>query len=46
MIIYVCAKCGERVEIDFERMGMRCPKCGGKIFYKERGPVAKDIKAR
>jgi len=27
-------------------MGMRCPYCGGKIFYKERGTIAKKIKAR
>ncbi len=46
MITYKCGKCGKNVDIDTERMGMRCPYCGGKIFYKERGTIAKKIKAR
>jgi len=46
MITYKCASCGENVEIDTGRMGIKCPKCGGKIFYKERGTVSKHLKAR
>lgn len=46
MLNYKCGKCGKVVEIDSARMGMKCPFCGGKIFYKERGTVAKRIKAR
>ncbi|MCD6512919.1 MAG: DNA-directed RNA polymerase subunit P [Thermoplasmata archaeon] len=46
MISYRCGKCGKVVEIDSERMGIKCPFCGSKIFYKERPPTAKRIKAR
>ena len=45
MITYKCGKCGKNVDIDTERMGIKCPHCGGKIFYKERGTIAKKLKA-
>ncbi len=43
---YKCAHCGKRVEIDSEKMGLKCPFCGRKIFYKERATIAKKIRAR
>ncbi|RLF65033.1 MAG: DNA-directed RNA polymerase subunit P [Thermoplasmata archaeon] len=46
MTSYKCGKCRRTVDIDPEKMGIKCPICGGKIFYKERGTVAKKIKAR
>ncbi|RLF45372.1 MAG: DNA-directed RNA polymerase subunit P [Thermoplasmata archaeon] len=46
MASYKCGKCGNNVDIDSEKMGIKCPICGSKIFYKERGTIAKRIKAR
>jgi DNA-directed RNA polymerase subunit RPC12/RpoP len=44
--MYRCWRCGKKVEIDSDKMGMKCPNCGCKIFYKERVTIAKKIRAR
>ena len=40
--MYVCYDCGYETENILE---MKCPKCGGRIFFKKRMPVAKEIEA-
>ncbi|HDI10212.1 MAG TPA: zinc-ribbon domain-containing protein [Euryarchaeota archaeon] len=43
---YRCGKCGKEVELE-ETFGIiRCSNCGYRIFYKERAPVIKRVKAR
>ena len=41
--LYKCGQCKKRVPLDAQNMGIRCPYCGSKIFYKERPPVAKHL---
>jgi DNA-directed RNA polymerase subunit RPC12/RpoP len=41
-----CAKCKERVEFDVKKIGIKCPHCGGKVFFAERPTTAKRIKSR
>ena len=41
---YRCGKCN--VEFDTNNIGMRCPYCGSKVFYKERPTVAKKVHSR
>ncbi|HIH21900.1 MAG: DNA-directed RNA polymerase subunit P [Candidatus Diapherotrites archaeon] len=44
-MVYKCGKCG--TEIDSMPEGIiRCPNCANKIFYKQRAPIAKNVKAR
>ena len=43
---YRCGKCRRNVEFDTNNIGMRCPYCGSKVFYKERPTVAKKVFAR
>ena len=43
---YRCGKCKRNVEFDTNNIGMRCPYCGSKVFYKERPTVAKKVHAR
>lgn len=40
---YNCANCGAEVATVDEGL-VRCPKCGFRIFYKKRDPVAKTVK--
>ncbi|RQD81641.1 MAG: DNA-directed RNA polymerase subunit P [Methanocalculus sp. MSAO_Arc2] len=40
---YKCAHCKRRVEID---VNVRCPYCGHRILFKERGAITKNLKAR
>ncbi|HOT93627.1 MAG TPA: DNA-directed RNA polymerase subunit P [Methanoregulaceae archaeon] len=40
---YKCARCKHRVEID---VNVRCPYCGHRILFKERGAGIKELKAR
>jgi DNA-directed RNA polymerase subunit P len=42
---YKCGRCKKRVEFDAKNIGIRCPYCGSKIFYKERPTVAKRIRS-
>ena len=43
--MYVCGKCGEKFETLSDGM-VRCPVCAYKVLYKEREPIAKEVKAR
>jgi DNA-directed RNA polymerase subunit P len=43
---YRCGKCKRNVEFDTNNIGMRCPYCGSKVFYKERPTVAKKVHSR
>ena len=43
---YRCGKCKRNVEFDTNNIGMRCPYCGSKVFYKERPTVAKRVFSR
>ena len=43
---YRCGKCKRNIEFDTNNIGMRCPYCGSKVFYKERPTVAKKVVAR
>lgn len=45
MAYYKCGSCKKRVEFNAQNIGIRCPYCGNKYFYKERPPVAKTLKA-
>lgn len=40
---YKCARCKQKVEID---VNVRCPYCGHRILFKERGAAIKELKAR
>ena len=43
--MYKCAKCGERFD-KLQEGVIRCPTCAFRVIYKERGPIAKKLKAR
>lgn len=43
---YRCGKCKRNVEFDTNNIGMRCPYCGSKVFYKERPTIAKKVNSR
>ncbi|MEA3200478.1 MAG: DNA-directed polymerase subunit [Thermoplasmata archaeon] len=43
---YRCGKCKRNVEFDTNNIGMRCPYCGSKVFYKERPTIAKRVHSR
>ena len=36
---YKCARCKQKVEID---VNVRCPYCGHRILFKERGAAIKE----
>jgi DNA-directed RNA polymerase subunit P len=40
---YKWARCKQKVEID---VNVRCPYCGHRILFKERGAAIKEVKAR
>jgi DNA-directed RNA polymerase subunit RPC12/RpoP len=40
---YVCGNCSTEIN-SVEDGLLRCPKCGFRIVYKKRDPVAKTIK--
>jgi len=47
MAEYKCWGCGEKTTEPLDSSGaIRCIKCGYKIFFKVRQPVARKIKAR
>ena len=43
---YKCGLCKKTVKFDVQNIGMQCPFCGSKTFYKERPTIAKSIKSR
>lgn len=45
MAFYKCGQCKKRVEFNAQNIGIRCPYCGNKFFYKERPPIAKTLPA-
>ena len=45
MVEYVCFNCGRTIDSNSMRRKVRCPYCGGRIFYKPRRTVTK-VKAR
>jgi len=44
--MYKCAKCLEPIRANINTVGIRCERCGSKMFYKERPNVKKVVKAR
>lgn len=44
--MFRCAICGEKVKGDISTVGIQCESCGGRVFYKERPNVKKELKAR
>ncbi len=40
--MYVCRKCKEEVKALAGKF-VRCTKCGSRILYKKRKPVAKEV---
>ncbi|MEW5759435.1 MAG: DNA-directed RNA polymerase subunit P [Candidatus Thermoplasmatota archaeon] len=44
--MYKCAYCNEKIVVDINTVGVKCAKCGFRIFIKERPNVKKVIKAR
>ncbi len=43
---YKCASCGTIVENPVDSSGtLQCPNCRGKIFFKVREPIARNVKA-
>ena len=40
---YRCGICKKSVKFDVKNIGIQCPYCGSKIFYKERPTIAKHI---
>jgi len=40
-----CMMCKKQVDIDIRKVGMTCPYCNGKVFYKDRPTTAKRIKS-
>ena len=45
MVEYKCFECNKKVTSDFLRKKIRCPFCGCKILFKQRGATTK-LKAR
>ncbi|HDO19783.1 MAG TPA: DNA-directed RNA polymerase subunit P [Thermoplasmatales archaeon] len=46
MVGYRCGLCKKPVNLDVKSIGIQCPYCGSKVFYKERPTIAKRVKAR
>ena len=48
MTTYRCQRCKETVlPTDMKIVpGIKCPKCGNRILFKERPPVVRKVKAR
>lgn len=44
--MYKCSVCKKPISVDVSIVGLQCDKCGSRIFYKERLPKKKKIKAR
>ncbi|MCD6384132.1 MAG: DNA-directed RNA polymerase subunit P [Thermoplasmata archaeon] len=44
--MYVCSRCGEVLNMDLVPLGLQCPKCENRIFYKQRPNMKKVVIAR
>ncbi|MBS3781524.1 MAG: DNA-directed RNA polymerase subunit P [Candidatus Thermoplasmatota archaeon] len=44
--MFRCYICNEKVTTDMYTVGIQCENCGGRVFYKERPNVKKELKAR
>jgi DNA-directed RNA polymerase subunit RPC12/RpoP len=42
--MYTCWKCKKSVK-DLDESFVRCPYCGCRVLFKERQPIAKEVKA-
>jgi DNA-directed RNA polymerase subunit RPC12/RpoP len=42
--MYKCWKCKKTIK-SLDEAFIRCPYCGSRILFKERPPIAKDVKA-
>ena len=42
---YKCGSCKKRVPLNAQNIGIICPFCGSKVFYKERPSVPKTVRA-
>jgi len=40
---FKCSRCKQKVELD---RNVRCPYCGHRFLFKERGAAIKELKAR
>jgi DNA-directed RNA polymerase subunit RPC12/RpoP len=43
IIMYVCMNCGEKINIKKMVGVILCPKCSGKILFKQAPPITKRI---
>lgn len=43
--MFRCAICKEKIK-DITSVNIQCDNCGGRVFYKERPNVKKELKAR
>lgn len=41
--MYRCLKCKKSIK-QLDEVFVRCPYCGCRVLFKERPPVAKDVK--
>ena len=44
--MYECGGCGRVMEKIDLSLPIRCPYCGYRVLYKQRLPLAKQVKAR
>jgi DNA-directed RNA polymerase subunit RPC12/RpoP len=44
--MYICLRCGKKVNPTDELGRVRCPFCGYKVLAKERAGVVKVVKVR
>ena len=45
MAKYVCFKCGTTIDITDVNKPLVCPKCSGRIFFKQPAPVKRVVDA-
>jgi DNA-directed RNA polymerase subunit P len=43
---YLCWNCKKVVTFDVSTIGLICPYCGSRIFYKTRPSMPRHVKAR
>ncbi|NPA38225.1 MAG: DNA-directed RNA polymerase subunit P [Candidatus Nanohaloarchaeota archaeon] len=45
MAKYICFKCRFALEIEDVNQPIVCPKCSGRIFFKEPAPIKRVVNA-